>query len=69
MLKGYNLVPWENITLPIENANQLFRGHCMYGWTFQTHLFIAGACPQKWNWNGFIDKFKLLPIGVQKMIL
>jgi hypothetical protein len=41
----------------------------MYGWTFQTHLFIAGACPQKWNWNGFIDKFKLLPIGVQKMIL
>ncbi len=46
MLRGYNLVPWENITLPIKDVNQLFMGHNTYGWTFQAYLFTPRACPQ-----------------------
>jgi hypothetical protein len=68
MLRGYNLVPWEKITLSIKDANQLFRV-CTYGWKLQAYFFTLKICPQKQNWNEFINKFKLLPIGVQKMIL
>jgi hypothetical protein len=47
MLRGYNLVPWENIALLIEEANQLLRDHHMYGWTRQAYLFIPRTYPQK----------------------
>jgi hypothetical protein len=30
MIKRYNLVPWEKLTLPSEEAKQLFIDHCMY---------------------------------------
>ncbi len=33
MIRGYNLVPWKKITLPLEEAKQLPKDHCMYGWT------------------------------------
>jgi len=33
MIRGYNLVLWEKVTLPLEEAKQLLRDHCMYGWT------------------------------------
>jgi hypothetical protein len=39
MLKGYNLVPWEKVTLPLEEAKLFFRYHCMYGWTFQSYIY------------------------------
>jgi hypothetical protein len=68
MLRGYNLVPWEKITLSIEEAKQLFKDHCMYGWTFHTHLYTPRSCPQKGNWNEFFDRFKLLLIGIYKII-
>jgi hypothetical protein len=55
MLRGYNLVPWENITLLIEEANQLFRDHYMYGWTHQAYLFIPKTYPKKEDLNEFVD--------------
>jgi hypothetical protein len=55
MLRGYNLVPWENIALFIKEANKLLRDHCMYGWTRQAYLFIPITCPQKEDWNEFVD--------------
>jgi hypothetical protein len=33
LIRGYNLVPWEILTLPLKEAKQLLRDHCMYGWT------------------------------------
>jgi hypothetical protein len=39
MIRGYNLVPWGKLTLPLEEAKQLFRDHCMYGWTLQAYLY------------------------------
>jgi hypothetical protein len=37
MIKGYNLVPWERLTLSIEEAKQLLKDHYTYGWTFQAY--------------------------------
>ncbi len=69
MLRGYNLVPWENITLPIKEANQLLKDHYTYGWTLQVYFSAPRTCPQERDWNEFVDGFKLLPICVQEMIL
>jgi hypothetical protein len=69
MLRGYNLVSWEKITLFIKETNQLLKGHCIFEWTLQTYLFTPKACSRKWDWNDFIDRFKLLPINVQEIIL
>ncbi len=32
-------------------------------------MFTPKACSQKWDHNEFIDRFKLLPINVQEIIL
>jgi hypothetical protein len=69
MLKWYNLVPWEKITLSLEEAKLLFIDHCTYGWTLQAYLYTPRACPQKGNWNEFVDRFRLLSIGIQESIL
>jgi hypothetical protein len=69
MLRGYNLVPWEKITLSIEEAKWLLRDHCIYGWTLQAYLYTRRSCPQKKNWIEFVDRFKLLPIGISELIL
>jgi hypothetical protein len=45
MIKGYNLVPWERLTLSIEEAKQLLKDHYTYGWTFQAYLYTPGSCP------------------------
>jgi hypothetical protein len=47
MLRGYNLVPWEKLTLPIKEAKQLFRDHYTYGWTLQAYLYTPRSCSQK----------------------
>jgi len=47
----------------------LFKDHCMYGWTLHAYLYTPRSCPQKGNWNEFMDKFKLLPMGIHKLIL
>ncbi len=54
MLRGYNLVPWEKITLFIKETNQLFGDHCTFGWTLQAYLFTPKAYSQKWDWCEFI---------------
>ncbi len=41
----------------------------MYGWTLQAYLYTLRSCSQKGNWNEFVDRFKLLPIGIQELIL
>jgi hypothetical protein len=64
MIRGYNLVPWEKLTLPIEEAKQLLVDHCKHGWTLQAYLYTPRACPQKGNWNEIVDRFKLLPISI-----
>lgn len=72
MLRGYNIVPWGKITFLIKETNQfvsLLKDHNTFGWTFQAYLFTPKACSQKWDYNEFIDRFKLLPINVQKIIL
>jgi hypothetical protein len=58
MIRGYNLVPWEKLTLPLEEAKQLLRDDCMYGWTLHAYSYTPRSC----NWNEFVDRFKLLPI-------
>jgi hypothetical protein len=68
MLMRYNLVPWEKITLPIEEAKQLFKDHYMYGWIFHAYLYTPRSCPQKGDWNEFVDSFNLLLIGIYKII-
>jgi len=47
MIRGYNLVPWEKFTVPIEEAKQLLRGHCKYGWTLHAYLYTPRSCSQK----------------------
>jgi hypothetical protein len=49
----------------IEEANKLFRDHCTYGSILRAYLFTPRTYQQKKVWNEFVDKFKLLPIGVQ----
>ncbi len=68
MIRRYNLVSSEKLTLPIEEAKQLLKNHCTYG-TLQAYLYTPRSCPQKGNWNEFVDRFKLLPIGIQELIL
>ncbi len=69
MIRWYNLVPWEKLTLPIEEAKQLLKNHCTYGWTLQAYLYTPRSCPQKGYWNEFVDMFKLLLIDIQELIL
>ncbi len=69
MIRRYNLVPWEKLTLPIEEAKQLLRDHCTYGWMLQAYLYTPRSCPQKGDGNEFVDRFKLLPIDIQELIL
>jgi hypothetical protein len=69
MLRGYNLVPWGKITLLIKETNQLFKDYCTFGCTLRAYLSTPKAYSQKWDRNEFIDKFKLLPINVQEIIL
>jgi hypothetical protein len=69
MLRRYNLVPWEKITLLIKETNQLLTYHCTFGWTLQAYLFTPKTYSQKWAWCEFIDRFKLLLINVQEIIL
>jgi hypothetical protein len=38
MIGRYNLVLWEKLTLPIEEAKQLLRDHCTYGWKLHAYL-------------------------------
>jgi hypothetical protein len=47
----------------------LFGNHYTYGWTLQAYLYTPRPCPQKGDWNEFVDRFKLLPISIQKLIL
>jgi hypothetical protein len=47
MIRGYNLVPWEKLTLPLEEAKQLLKDHSMYRWTLYAYLNIRRSCPQK----------------------
>jgi hypothetical protein len=47
MIRGYNLVPWEKLTLPIEEAKQLFINHYVYVWTLHAYLYNPRSCPQK----------------------
>jgi hypothetical protein len=69
MIRGYNLVPWEKPTLPLKEVKQLLVNHCMYGWTLHAYLYTPRSCPQKGDRNKFVDRFKLLPMGIQKLIL
>jgi hypothetical protein len=63
MIRSYNLVPWEQLTLPIEEAKYLLRHHCTYGWTLHAYLYTPRSCPQKCNWNEFVDRFRFLLIS------
>jgi hypothetical protein len=47
MLKRYNLVPWEKVTLPLEEAKLPFRYHCTYGWTLQSIFIYTKIMPTK----------------------
>jgi len=64
MIRGYKLVPWGKKSLLVEEAKQLFRNYYKYGWTLQAYLYTPRPCPQKGNLNEFIDRFKLLLIGI-----
>ncbi len=33
------------------------------------YIYTPRSCPQKGDWNEFVDRFKLLPIGIQELIL
>jgi hypothetical protein len=57
------------LTLPIEEAKRLLRNHYTYGWTLQAYLYTTRSCPQKGDWNEFLDKFKLLLINIHESIL
>jgi hypothetical protein len=69
MIRGYNFVPWEKLTLPLEEAKQLLKYHYTYGWTLHAYLYTLRSCPQKGNWNEFMDKVELLLISIQELIL
>jgi hypothetical protein len=47
MIRVYNLIPWEKLTLPIEEAKQLLKYHCTYGWTLHAYLYTPRSRPQK----------------------
>jgi len=34
----------------------LFRNHCTYGWTLHAYLYTSRSCPQKGNWNEYVDR-------------
>jgi hypothetical protein len=34
-----------------------------------TYLYTLRSCPQKGNWNEFVDRFKLLPMGIYEVDL
>jgi hypothetical protein len=69
MIRGYNLVPWEKLTLPLEEAKHFLRDHYMYGWTLHAYLYTPRSCSQKGDWNEFVNRFKLLLMGIHKLIL
>jgi hypothetical protein len=69
MIRRYNLVPWKKLTLPLEEAKQLFKYHYMHGWTLHANLYTPRSCSQKGDWNQFVDRFKVLSMGIQKLIL
>jgi hypothetical protein len=45
MIRRYNLVLWEKLILPLEEAKQLFKNHFMYGWTLQAYLNTPRSYP------------------------
>jgi hypothetical protein len=45
MIRMYNLVPWEKLTLPLEEAKQLLGNHCVYRWTLQAYLNTPRSSP------------------------
>ncbi len=43
--------------------------YCKYGWTLQAYLYTPRPSQQKSDLNEFIDRFKLLQIGIREFIL
>jgi hypothetical protein len=47
MIIRYNLVPWEKLTLLLEEAKQLLIYHYMHGWTLHAYLYTPRSCYKK----------------------
>jgi hypothetical protein len=54
----------DQLTISLNEVNELFKKHCEYGWTSKGFLLTLRNQPKNDDYNCFLDQFKVVVLNI-----